>query len=86
MKPTPLALVAIGLAVTAALALAQQQPRPGAQQKAGKRPGDLRAQTNLRVGDTAPDFKLKTKDGDREVQLASFRGKKPVVLVFGSYT
>jgi hypothetical protein len=74
------------LAFAATLALAQQPPRPNPQQKAGKRPGDQRAQTNLRVGDTAPDFKLKTKDGDRDVQLASFRGKKPVVLVFGSYT
>ncbi len=86
MKLPAFYLVAFGLAGTVAFCLAQQQPRPGAQQKGGQRKGDLRAQSNLRVGDIAPDFKLKTKDGDREVQLASFRGKKPVVLVFGSYT
>jgi hypothetical protein len=40
----------------------------------------------LRVGDQAPDFKLKTKDGQREAQLSSFKGQKPVVLVFGSFT
>ena len=40
----------------------------------------------LRVGDMAPDFRLKTKDGTGEVQLSSFRGKEPVVLFFGSYT
>src|SRR2546428_7368394 len=40
----------------------------------------------LHVGDMAPDFRLKTKDGTGEVQLSSFRGKEPVVLFFGSYT
>ncbi len=34
----------------------------------------------------APNFTLKTLKGEREVELASFRGAKPVVLVFGSYT
>ncbi len=37
-------------------------------------------------GDTAPDFQLPTLDHKSEVQLSSFRGKQPVVLVFGSYT
>jgi hypothetical protein len=37
-------------------------------------------------GDVAPDFTLKTADGKGEVALASFRGKRPVVLIFGSYT
>ena len=40
----------------------------------------------LRVGDEAPDFSLETYDKKSIVQLSSFRGKKPVVLVFGSYT
>jgi hypothetical protein len=38
------------------------------------------------VGDMAPDFALRTYDGKRMVRLADFRGKKPVVLVFGSFT
>jgi hypothetical protein len=38
---------------------------------------------NLKIGDEAPDFKLQGKE---EVLLSSFRGQKPVVLVFGSYT
>ena len=38
------------------------------------------------VGSVAPNFKLKTMDGEKSVELASFKGKKPVVLVFGSYT
>jgi hypothetical protein len=38
------------------------------------------------VGAAAPDFTLKTKDGKSSVTLSSFRGKKPVAIVFGSYT
>ncbi len=40
----------------------------------------------LQVGDTAPLFKLKSLDGSSETDLVSFREKKPVVLLFGSYT
>ena len=40
----------------------------------------------LSVGDPAPDFNLRTADKKSRVSLASFRGQKPVVLVFGSYT
>ncbi len=41
---------------------------------------------SLSVGELAPDFRLRTLDKSGEVSLASFRGVKPVVLVFGSYT
>jgi Ca2+-binding EF-hand superfamily protein len=41
---------------------------------------------NLKIGDPAPDFKLSDSSGKRMVTLSSFRGKKPVVLIFGSYT
>jgi hypothetical protein len=37
------------------------------------------------VGDPAPAFRLAATTGE-EVELAAFRGKKPVALVFGSYT
>ena len=37
-------------------------------------------------GSAAPNFVLTSLDKDRTVELASFNGKKPVVLVFGSYT
>ena len=39
-----------------------------------------------RVGEMAPDFALPTVDQKTEVRLAAFRGRQPVVLVFGSYT
>lgn len=39
------------------------------------------------VGDVAPDFDLLyAEDEDRSAKLSSFAGKKPVALVFGSYT
>jgi hypothetical protein len=40
----------------------------------------------LRVGDRAPDFSLPLQKGNGQATLSSFRGKQPVVLVFGSYT
>jgi len=38
------------------------------------------------VGDTAPDFELKTADGSQTVKLSKLVGPKPVVLVFGNFT
>lgn len=47
----------------------------------------LRARAGkLNIGDAAPDFDLETYDKKSRVRLSSFRGDKPVVLVFGSYT
>jgi hypothetical protein len=40
----------------------------------------------LKAGDPAPDFCLQSYDKSSWVQLSSFRGDRPVVLVFGSYT
>lgn len=40
----------------------------------------------LKVGDVAPDFELKPTDRTSAVRLSSFRGQKPVVLIFGSHT
>jgi hypothetical protein len=37
-------------------------------------------------GDQAPDFTLYDPAGERPVTLSSFRGQKPVALVFGSST
>ncbi len=46
----------------------------------------LAREGHVKAGDTAPDLSLETVDHKSRVQLSSFRGKKPVVLVFGSYT
>lgn len=39
-----------------------------------------------KVGEPAHDFKLKTVDQKKEIQLSSFKEKSPVVLIFGSWT
>jgi hypothetical protein len=38
------------------------------------------------IGEKAPNFVLQTQDGKQEIRLADYRGKKPVVLIFGSFT
>lgn len=40
----------------------------------------------VQPGADAPDFDLETLDKSARVQLSSFRGREPVVLIFGSYT
>jgi peroxiredoxin len=41
---------------------------------------------SLKPGDLAPDFDLPRQGSGERVRLSQFRGGKPVVLVFGSYT
>ncbi len=38
------------------------------------------------LGRLAPDFTLPRHDEDKTITLSQFRGKKPVVLIFGSFT
>lgn len=38
------------------------------------------------VGEQPPDFYLKRMGSQERVRLSSFRGKRPVALIFGSYT
>ena len=60
----------------------------------GQRSGEIitgaatreRYDDRLSVGDLAPDFTLADPTGKNEVTLSSYQGKKPVVLIFGSYT
>jgi len=37
-------------------------------------------------GDQAPDFELHDTNGQNPVRLSDFRGKRPVALIFGSFT
>ncbi len=39
-----------------------------------------------KVGDVAPDFELRDSNGESPVRLSDFKGKKPVGLIFGSFT
>ena len=38
------------------------------------------------LGQESPAFTLETHDKSRRISLADYRGKKPVVLIFGSFT
>ena len=40
----------------------------------------------LKNADLAPDFDLAASDHKSRIRLSEFRGSRPVVLVFGSYT
>ena len=39
-----------------------------------------------KVDDLAPDFELYDVHGENPVKLSDFQGRKPVALVFGSFT
>ncbi len=39
-----------------------------------------------KLGELAPDFELQDPSGEKVVRLSDFRGKRPVALIFGSYT
>ena len=60
----------------------------------GGRPGEVitpaakgeRIEEKLEVGDEAPDFTLPLVSGKDKLTLSSFRDKRPVVLIFASYT
>ncbi|MBI3271434.1 MAG: hypothetical protein HYZ53_20760 [Planctomycetes bacterium] len=39
-----------------------------------------------KLGEAAPDFTLRSLDDKQEVKLSKLVGKRPIVLVFGSYT
>ena len=45
-----------------------------------------RDETGPKEGDVPPDFNLKRTGSEEKVSLSSFKGKRPVGLVFGSYT
>ncbi len=64
------------IAILACLVFAQDRPKKG-----------LPPDKAPKAGDAAPNFKLKTLGApDKEVELSSFKEKKPVALIFGSYT
>jgi hypothetical protein len=43
-------------------------------------------QAGPKLGESAPDFQLKTNDGKAEISLSKLVGPKPVVLIFGNFT
>jgi hypothetical protein len=88
-----LLVAGFGLLLGAAFAVSQDE-EPQRTRKRRDRPGEFTAKAareeripeTLKVGDAAPDFTLADPTGHREVKLSAARGKRPVVLVFGSCT
>ncbi|MBV9924346.1 MAG: redoxin domain-containing protein [Acidobacteria bacterium] len=56
-------------------------PPAGAQANSAAQQQPSAPQTQLKVGDRAPDFELTDTEGQK-VRLSDFRGKKNVVLAF----
>lgn len=76
----------LGVLAYAAAPEAQRAARQ-AQKQQVRADGVLQPQQGaLKVGDLAPDFTLAPQTAGAPVSLASFRGKSPVALVFGSFT
>jgi hypothetical protein len=68
----------------ACAALAAQQRGPSAESR--KLLQERHREGTLNPGQLAPDFTLKRLHSEKTLRLSSFRGVKPVALVFGSYT
>lgn len=75
----------------------EQKRGRGDREKTRERGGERQKALAPSEGDQAPDFVLETlipkkkgktekSDKTEKVRLSSFKGKKPVALVFGSYT
>ena len=45
-----------------------------------------RDQSGPNEGEMPPDFELKRLGSDETVRISDFRGKRPVAMIFGSYT
>ena len=87
LKRLEVLVVGLGLVLCAgAGAVGQPAPdKPGGPDADAGRPV-RRVDKAPKAGEMAPTFALKSFDGKREVSLESSRGKRPVVLFFGSYT
>ncbi len=77
---------ALILALGSAELLAQEDGDGSGRRRQGMRGRMMRDDDAPKVGDVAPVFTIKSLDGKSETDLASFKGKKPVLLLFGSYT
>ena len=87
MKRRQLVMFAL-IIMTVAGGVAAQQPSRDRDRR-GRRDRQRsteRTGSSPKAGEQAPPFTLKSVDGKQETNLASFRGKRPVILFFGSYT
>lgn len=79
-------LIVLSLIFVAAIVTDAYAEHPRSRKGRGNRMEQRGEDNAPKVGDEAPTFTLKSHDGESETSLASFKGEKPVVLFFGSYT
>ena len=78
-------LLASLVAIQSVLGLTQQTS-PNKDQTTGGTQRVNRTESSLSKGDLAPEFDLKKLHSEERLRLSAFKEKKPVALVFGSYT
>lgn len=84
MRKMPLALTCCFLAISPTFSQGKKELRPG---EVNTPPAKAeRKKDALKVGDVAPNFTLPVLKTKEEATLGDHKGKKPVVLIFGSYT
>ncbi len=83
MKCRQSGYILMTLSVVFMLGIAAAEAQPSGRGRGKGKHGPDKAP---KIGDVAPNFKLKSLDGKSETELATFKGEKPVVLIFGSYT
>lgn len=92
---TTVCLWLTGLGLIAGCALAQEadefirrmdQAPPEKRPPGWEKTKELMARKAPAVGDPAPDFTLKSLDGDKLMTRSKLPAGKPQVLIFGSYT
>lgn len=79
-------LLAVAAATAQETATTQPKSPPATQRAAASKPATQPTRAAPQAGESAPSFKLKSLDGKSEFELTSVRGKRPVLLLFGSYT
>jgi len=80
-------MFALIITMVAGGVVAQQPSRDGDRRgRRDRQRSSERSDDSPKAGQKAPPFTLKSVDGKQETDLASFRGKRPVILFFGSYT
>lgn len=65
---------------------ARETPKMKSKDTEDEKPKKKKGKPALKVGDVAPPFNLDSLDGKSKTELAQFKGSKPVILIFGSYT
>ncbi len=76
----------VAIVVFAGVAGCANRRQADMKRRMGEMPDKYKNDGAPQIGDVAYLFKLKTVEGDREVDISQVSGARPVALFFGSYT